>query len=170
MTSYGSKIRVVVPNGNTHCGLFSECTRLSVQLPKSVRLDVQTVSGDVNAAGLAGPVKLHSTNGDFKLQSTPDEIDPRTTSGDISMAGSAPSAKMTIQTTSGDVHLDGIHGTLDFTTTSGDLRISSKSSLARARIESTSGDIVSGASLKGMDTCKIHSVSGEVMLDMTKIT
>lgn len=113
--------------------------RLVFEAPPALAVDLQSVSGDVATASLAGPQSLTST------------------SGDISVAGAT--GPCVVNTTSGDLEL-GIRGAVRARSVSGDVLVESGGGVVDAH--TTSG----GLSVRGTpDSLLLGSVSGDVQVE-----
>lgn len=161
----GVSIRVVLPHDVNH----NEGSHLVVQVPAQSHLGVDTVSADVSAEGLTGPVRLQTVSGDVGLESKSADIETQSVSGDVRVRGSAPQARIASHSISGDVHLAGLNGELQAESVSGDIELEGDNAITRARVNSTSGDVNFNAALAADGTYDFHSVSGNVTLDLPKV-
>src|SRR3989304_3961155 len=75
---------------------------LVVEMPRSARLELATVSGAVHVAGLRGQQRYKSVSGDLELEDVAGPIEVDATSGDVSLQAAAPVA-LRLRTGSGDV-------------------------------------------------------------------
>jgi hypothetical protein len=109
--------------------------RLQLQVPPVLALQVESVSGDIAARGLAGGQTLHSTSGDITADAAGGALEVKTVSGDARLGGRG---RAVVRTTSGDVSTT-FDGPVDARTVSGDIAVpSAGDSLVLA---TTSGDI-----------------------------
>ncbi|MGH8272821.1 MAG: DUF4097 family beta strand repeat-containing protein [Gammaproteobacteria bacterium] len=162
-TSGGVNVRVVYPNhGN------SEGSHLVIQIPAASHLRVNTVSADISAAGLTGPLELDSVSGDINLQSQSADISSRSVSGDVHIDGSAPKARVSAHSISGEVRAKNVGGELRAESVSGGIRIDATNMISRAKLDTTSGDIEFTAALAPDGTYDFHSTSGDVVLHFPK--
>lgn len=58
-----------------------------VRVPRSARVDANTVNGDVTIPGVAGTVRAHTVNGDIEARSSEGRVDASTVNGSITVAG-----------------------------------------------------------------------------------
>ncbi|MEO8746186.1 MAG: DUF4097 family beta strand repeat-containing protein [Rhodanobacter sp.] len=166
-TASGVTIRVVLP----HLSFGShEGSHLVIQVPATSRLEVHTVSADIDSSGLSGPMRLETVSGDLTAVSTSANIYANTISGTVSVNGSAPDAKIDVHSISGGLQLQNIHGNLSAGSTSGDLRLTGDNTLQGAKVDSTSGDVQFAATLGQSGEYEFHSVSGAVALSLTKVS
>src|SRR3990170_658462 len=116
---------------------------LVVEMPRSARLELATVSGDVH---VAGPIEVDATSGDVSLQAAaPVALRLRTVSGDVS--AKAPLIRR-----------------LDATTMSGDIRVEGAFEAGQEHsVETVSGDtrLVTASGL----TIEARTVSGGISSD-----
>lgn len=115
-----------------------------VQLPRGSRLDIKTVSADVEATDLDGEQKY------------------KTVSGDVRLTGGA--GRLSIMTVSGDLRLhDGGELELDAVTTSGDLTVEA-ASLRLLGVRTVSGDVRVRSRLQPGPRHTVETVSGDLNL------
>lgn len=115
-------------------------SKLAIEVPARTAVNVQTASGDVQAAKLRGPVRLRTTSGDVLLVDVAGDVQVETVSGDAAIRLDGPSG-LTVKTVSGDTIVDG--GRVDhfaYTSTSGDLRLKSELGEGPHGIATVSGD------------------------------
>jgi DUF4097 and DUF4098 domain-containing protein YvlB len=114
---------------------------VQARIPLHSRVDVLTASGDVRLDGVFG------------------ELDMKTTSGDVTVAGEVE-GDATIKTVSGDVRLPAVGGELVTHTVSGDTRAEAVG--RSASVKSVSGDVRIDSLREGQ--VNVQSVSGDVAL------
>lgn len=91
-------------NGHDHNDV---AVKFTIQLARGVKLDVGSVTGDVDVEGASAPVTVNTVTGDLSIQTSAWPVQLTTVTGDISATTGAPgseSAKVTAVT--GDVSLD----------------------------------------------------------------
>ena len=117
---------------------------LDVEVPRNVRISARTLSGDIEAVGIAGPSRWQSASGSIRIGADAGPLSIDTVSGDAYVDARAPLA-VTCRTVSGTVKVHAPRITaLDIATTSGDVTI--------------------GAALDEGVTHTLTSVSGDVRL------
>ena len=116
-----------------------------VELPRAARLEVNTVSADVDAAGLVGDQRYRTVSGDVELERSGGRISLTTVSGDVKLTAS-----------------DALE--LDATTTSGDLELEA-GVLALVRIRSVSGDARLKGAFRAGPNHGMETVSGDLRLE-----
>ncbi|MGH8126556.1 MAG: DUF4097 family beta strand repeat-containing protein [Rhodanobacteraceae bacterium] len=160
----GVDIRVVYPrHGN------AEGSRLVIELPPASHLHVTTVSADIAATGLSGPVDLQSVSGDVKVRSTSANLHAQSVSGEVVVDGSAPVAQISAKSINGGVQITGVGGQLDVHSVSGDLHVQADHPVTGAKFDTVSGDIEFTGTLDAKGNCEVHSTSGDVTLQLAQI-
>ncbi len=112
-----------------------------ITVPKELRLEAHTVSGDVDLAGTRGPVDLQSVSGDITANDLQGPLRLKTVSGDGDLTEYA--GQLVANTVSGDLTFRRVrlHGS-DIVTVSGDVEIDGELDKDREhRIKTISGDI-----------------------------
>jgi hypothetical protein len=122
---------------------------LVIEVPKALatgsRVNVRTASGPATCADLACRVEASSASSDWHLR--------------------AIAGPLTVQTASGDIVIEGIDGSLTLRSASGDARVTG-AKLSNLNVNTASGDISVAGRLNGSESCRIHTVSGEVNLEL----
>ncbi len=156
----GVEIRVIYPqNSYNHAQ-----ADLSISVPATSRLSVNTVSADIEAKNLTGSQKLESVSGAVKLDSQSADINAQSVSGEVDINGSAEGAHVSAHSVSGDVKISHAFGDLQAESVSGTVKVFNQSQLSWARLNSTSGneDFVAVLSKGGSYT--LNSVSGNIFI------
>jgi hypothetical protein len=112
-----------------------------ITVPRELRLEAHTVSGDVVLAGTRGPVDVQSVSGDARLSDVQGPLRLKTVSGDGIL--SAFAGQLVANSVSGDLVLSNVrlHGS-EIVTVSGDVRIEGELDKAREhRLKTISGDV-----------------------------
>jgi len=112
-----------------------------IAVPRELKLEAQTVSGDVELTGSRGPMDVQSVSGDVRLDDTQGPLRLKTVSGDGILTEYA--GQLVANTVSGDLTFRNVrlHGS-DVITVSGDVRIDGELDKAREhRLKTISGDI-----------------------------
>jgi hypothetical protein len=132
-----------------------------ITVPREVRLDAQTVSGDLVVEGTRGPIDAQSVSGDVTLDDVQGPLRLKTVSGDGEVRDFA--GQLIGNTVSGDLGFERVrlHGS-DIVTVSGEVRIDGELEKAREhRVKTISGDVdlrLSGGSYD----IRFVSVSGDL--------
>jgi len=112
-----------------------------VTVPREVRLEAHTVSGDLVVEGTRGPIDAQSVSGDVRLDDIQGPMRLKTVSGDAVLTGYA--GQLLANTVSGDLTFERVrlHGS-DIVTVSGEVRVDGELDRAREhRMKTISGDI-----------------------------
>jgi DUF4097 and DUF4098 domain-containing protein YvlB len=151
------RIEVVLPR---HARNVEE-TDLEIHMPVKGSLEVNTVSADIETAGIGGEVYLQSVSGDIDLSSNPSEADVETVSGEIRLL--VDSDQVRAKAVSGDILVQKAHGTLATATVSGDIVIEG-GTFSRLDGETVSGDIRLTGDLEKGGVYRFESHSGGIEL------
>ena len=112
-----------------------------ITVPRELRLEAHTVSGDIVLAGLRGPMDVQSVSGELVLTDAQGPLRLKTVSGDGDLTAFA--GQLVANTVSGDLTFRNVrlHGS-DVVTVSGDVRIDGELDKAREhRMKTISGDV-----------------------------
>ena len=112
-----------------------------IRVPREVRIEAHTVSGDFTLEGTRGPAEVQSVSGELILNDIQGPLRLKTVSGDGELAEFA--GQLVANTVSGDLTFDRVrlHGS-DVVTVSGDVRIDGELDKDREhRMKTISGDV-----------------------------
>jgi len=137
---------------------FRTSIRFVIEVPTSVRLEVNSTSGDIDLLGLAGTVTISATSGDIKIVGYTGDLKVETTSGDISFKD--VKGNIDANSTSSDMLFDNVTGDVVVQSTSGDTE--AHWLIGRMRITKTSGDVRIDALAGDID---INTTSGNIKID-----
>jgi Putative adhesin len=134
---------------------------LDVEVPRNVRISARTLSGDIEAVGIAGPSRWQSASGSIRIGADAGPLSIDTVSGDAYVDARAPLA-ITCRTVSGSVKLRAPRITaLDVATTSGDVTVDAALDEAVTHtITSVSGDL--RLATDSEVTVDLQSVTGDI--------
>jgi DUF4097 and DUF4098 domain-containing protein YvlB len=153
----GLRIRVDYYDRRTIDGAHLEIT-----MPKGGSLEADSVSGDIEAAGLSGEsIDLRTVSGDLDVAASPQRLTLNTVSGDIEFPGTA--ARVDVESVSGEIDLTGVSGEIEATTVSGDVTVSG-GSLQSGEFEAVSGDVELVIALEAGGRITVSSMSGDIDL------
>ncbi len=156
-----TRIKVVLPNRSNNV----EDTDLIVKVPAASLVSVNTVSADIGVQGVRGTQRLQSVSGEMRTEASGEDIECRTVSGDVNIAGSGRKGLVSITTVSGDAIATRLAGEVNGSTVSGNLTLG-VGETSRSRLRSTSGDLTLQGSLAADARLDIESISGDVRLDL----
>lgn len=139
-------------------------TRLRLEVPARTRLEVNTVSADIQVDGVAGErLELESVSGRIGAVSAAGQVTLKTVSGRIE--GRGEGRQWTVGTVSGAINLDGIAGDLRVESVSGAIELAT-GPVTRLRGETVSGRIRASVLLAQAATVAMQSVSGAIELSL----
>jgi len=154
------EVEVIIPKFARHV----EGSELEIRLPATCRIDVATVSADIDVDGLEGRINLESVSGDIRAIGKPDETQVESVSGDIDL--DIESRDVRVQVVSGDITLEGTCEEVAAQTVSGDIDIRAKG-IVRLDANGVSGDLVFEGSLAEDGYYGFECHSGTVVLALT---
>ena len=138
-------------------------TGIEISMPKSARLLVRTISGDVNVRDVAD-VEAHSVSGDVNASNIASHAVLESVSGDLTVIH--VSAGLRASTVSGDLHAKQITGEVAAQSVSGDVVLDDVTS-AYVRAETVSGEVKFTGPVDPKGRYEFHSHSGDIDLDLT---
>jgi hypothetical protein len=156
-----TRIKVIYPKQSHHGG----STDLIVKVPSSSSVSVNTVSADIRAEGLTGSQRLQSVSGNIDSVAAAEDVECKSVSGDVRIAGSGKKGMLTVTTVSGNATVSNVAGEVNGNTVSGDLQIAMNDA-SRSRLRSTSGDVGLKGKLASDARLDFESISGDVTLDL----
>ena len=144
-------------------------TDLVLQVPLRADLDIESVSADIDVAGVAsGDLNVDTVSGQVTVAAAPGNADLNSVSGDLHVT--LNSNEVNVETVSGDVLLNGrLKGQVHGETVSGQLSIDSNGEALRRLTTSTvSGDTTIHAALSDGGEIKSDTVSGDLRLRLPR--
>jgi DUF4097 and DUF4098 domain-containing protein YvlB len=154
------RVKVIVPKHSSRV----DSSELVVKVPAGSSLAVNTVSADLDARGVRGSQRLQSVSGNIRTEAAAEDVECKTVSGDVNIAGSGKRALLTVTTVSGDAAVSGAAGEVNGNTVSGDFTIA-MSEVSRSRLRSTSGNLGLNGRLVADTRLDVESISGDVRLE-----
>ncbi len=97
-----------------------------VTVPRGVKLDAESVNGDINVASVASDMIIATTNGDIEVRGATQSVKVTTTNGDIDLGMDAVGSGLQVETTNGTVKVElppTLNAVLNMRTTNGDLEL-----------------------------------------------
>jgi DUF4097 and DUF4098 domain-containing protein YvlB len=156
-----TRVKVVYPDRPAR----AEDTSLVIKVPGGSSLAVNTVSADVRAQGVRGQQRLQSVSGDIRTEAAAEDVECKTVSGSVTVAGSGQRGLLTVTTVSGDTTVTGVAGEVNGNTVSGRFTIA-MADASRSRLRSTSGDLGLKGNVAQDARLDFESISGNVRLDL----
>jgi DUF4097 and DUF4098 domain-containing protein YvlB len=152
------KIKVVLPDKRDR---DMEDTILEVKIPRGGRLEVSSVSADIDVDEVRGKIDLESVSGDMHVLGQPEQLEVESVSGTLDLSVGTDFVKA--QTVSGDITLDGAKGEVSIETVSGDVKVKG-GAFTRVGFNSVSGDLKLEGELAKQGSYEFDNHSGDVTL------
>jgi DUF4097 and DUF4098 domain-containing protein YvlB len=156
-----TRIKVVLPKKSHH----GDDSDLYIKIPSGSSLSVNTVSADIEVSGVRGAQRLQAVSADITTEADAEDVECKTVSGDIAVAGQNKPSLITITTVSGDAEVSNVAGEVNGNTVSGNFTFGLGETM-RSRLRSTSGDLSLKAKLTNEARLDVESISGDVRLDL----
>jgi DUF4097 and DUF4098 domain-containing protein YvlB len=156
-----TRIKVILPLKSSN----TEDTSLVIHVPAASRLSVNTVSADIEVQGLLGAQRLQSVSADIRTAAAGEDVECKSVSGDVVVAGSFKKGLLTMTTVSGDLVALRVAGEVNANTVSGDVTLG-LGETNRSRVRSTSGDLTLASLLAADGKFDAESISGDIRLDL----
>ena len=155
-----TRIKVVLPNRSWGV----EDTDLIVKVPSGSSISVNTVSADIEVHAVTGAQRLQSVSANVTTESGAEDVECKTVSGDVKVAGNGQKGMLTLTTVSGDAVVTRVAGEVNGSTVSGNFTLG-LGEVTRSRLRLTSGDLAVAAFLPADGRLDVESISGDVRLD-----
>lgn len=140
-------------------------TDVRIWMPKTMKLVVDSISGDLRVTQMQKPCRLTSVSGEVEVFQLAAGVGIKTVSGDIELKEVA--GDVSIQTVSGDVLGTRLDSALvESKSVSGDLVLVLDKQINKIRLTSHSGDIQLTGSLMAEGDLKIKTFSGDIRIDV----
>jgi len=152
-----TKIETVEQDHCENC----EGSDLVIQVPAGSRVEVKSVSADVEASGVTGPVDARTISGSVRVSGDPSDVRVGTISGMVELkTGKSP---IEARSVSGGVDVQTQAATVKATTVSGQLEVSA-GNLDRGTFSSVAGRVQVWAGVTRQGRMDIETVGGPVTL------
>lgn len=139
-------------------------SHLVVTMPRTGRVEGNTVSADIDVAGINGAVvELESVSGDVVYVGDAQRIRLKSVSGSVASEGAG--RDWTLGTVSGDIRVPRAAGAVRAETVSGKIELT-LAEVERARLESVSGTLLLSGKLMRDGSVAMQSVSGSIQLEL----
>lgn len=134
---------------------FRGNVRFEVHVPRATIVDVRTGGGSIDARGIAGPARIHTSGGSIAVTDVDKDLDASTSGGSIHVEHVKGRAE--VHTSGGSINVTGVGGDLRATTSGGSVDVHD----AGGRVEAhSSGGSVSATFVRGNDRGGDLSTSG----------
>lgn len=154
-------IYIEVDYDEDYHGRQSVVTELTIRIPSSSSLSVETISSSIEVSGVSGDVSLETVSGKVYVADLPASLDVENVSGGISV-DSAPH-ETDLASVSGSIRVGTALGGLDAENVSGSILIEG-GTLSGADIETVSGEITCRAVPGPAGDIDIETMSGTITL------
>lgn len=134
---------------------------LVVKVPLASSLEVNTVSADIDVAGLTGEQSLESVSGDIATEAFASDIEVNSVSGDLEVEGDDQAMRSMLSSVSGDIDTENLAGEIGVESVSGDLVVVN-GVFDRVSMDTVNGDIVFHAQLLNDGRLDVETVNGSV--------
>lgn len=134
---------------------------LVVKVPLASSLEVNTVSADIDVAGLTGEQSLESVSGDIATEAFASDIEVNSVSGDLEVEGDDQAMRSMLSSVSGDIDTENLAGEIGVESVSGDLVVAN-GVFDRVSMDTVNGDIVFHAQLLNDGRLDVETVNGSV--------
>ncbi len=158
------RIKVVRPKMQSHWGKDDDA-ELTLRVPVGARLQIQTVSADITAAGVRGDQRHETVSGDVRTQAYDKPLTVRSVSGDSTIEGNGGALELRLETVSGNHVVRNVAGNFEGGSVSGDLDLELKD-IQRFKARSVSGNVTVAMAASPAGQYQAESVSGNVRLTL----
>ena len=140
----------------------------TITVPRSARVDMRSVSGNLKAAGVQGALRAETISGNVVTSATPGLELARSVSGNVEVTDVAASGDVKVASVSGNLRLKAVKARgLDFNTISGDVTLADVA-CDRLGARSVSGNIEYSGALAKNGRYDVNSHSGNVRLTLAE--
>jgi DUF4097 and DUF4098 domain-containing protein YvlB len=158
-----TRIKVILPKKSHD----AEGSDLVIRVPVKSGIAVNTVNADIVVQKVDGAQRLQSVSADISTEAGSEDVECKTVSGDIEVAGTGRRSLLTITTVSGDARVQRVAGEVNANTVSGNVDLS-LGDTTRSRLRSTSGDVNLYGKLVGEARLDVESISGDVRIKLVQ--
>ena len=154
-------VQVVYPHDCHDCGGAD----LEIRVPVGCRLEVKTVSADIDASDLSGEGRFQSVSGEVTVATSGPSLRAKSVSGDVLIRSAGP--RVEANTVSGTLtaRMPTLHEG-DFESVSGDIRIEAEiAAKGRVEAQTVSGDVELRLPATVGADFEVHSFSGGIRND-----
>jgi DUF4097 and DUF4098 domain-containing protein YvlB len=138
----------------------------TVSVPRGAAVDVSSISGNVRATNLQGPLRAQSISGTVVVSGSSNVEIAKSISGDVELSGSMPDARLTASTVSGTVRARDVRARgLTLSAISGDVEVTNVEA-ERLEGKSVSGDFVFAGAIARNARYEFSTHSGNVRLTL----
>jgi DUF4097 and DUF4098 domain-containing protein YvlB len=132
---------------------------LTVKIPATANLEIETVSADISVDGVSGELQLESVSGQVEISGETRSVDASSVSGDVIATSTAGSSEL--ESVSGDIIVRHASGRLDAGVVSGNIEIEG-GELDGFDAETVSGSIFCAAQPTDRGRFVMETMSGKI--------
>jgi DUF4097 and DUF4098 domain-containing protein YvlB len=161
-------VRVVIRDNERNRGRSRDGdndTDLLISAPRTMALEVSTVSASVDVREMRGEQRLATVSGDISTDAYGDALRVETVSGDVDVDSREGVMRARVSSVSGDLSLRGPAGDVLAESVSGDVEIAA-TTVGRAELRNVSGDLRLSAELAPDARLDATSTSGDIELEL----
>ncbi|CAM4034961.1 DUF4097 family beta strand repeat-containing protein [Shewanella aquimarina] len=147
-----------------YSGSNKEGSRLTIKVPKQLKLYSEGVSANYKVSELSGDINVQTVSGNIKADGLSEQVSINTVSGNIVSQGLE--GKLKLETVSGNIKDKQSLGKVSYTLVSG--KLNADSGAEQVSIELVSGD--AKVNLDKVERLKAQSVSGDLNLSVSGLT
>ena len=159
ISAVGDRLRIEVDLKHRHRN--SGSAYLTIKMPATADLEVETVSADITVDGLTGEISLESVSGQIEVSGASGSLEAASVSGNV--RATATSGRSELGSVSGNIVVGHATGRLDAEVVSGDIEIEA-GRLDNLVAESVSGRIFCAAQPTERGRFDLETMSGTVEL------
>lgn len=137
-------------------------SKLTIKVPKTVKLNADTISANMQIAQIKGELDLNSVSGNITADGLGGSPSLHTVSGDITTKGLE--GKVMLETVSGKIQDTESQGEIKYRLVSGDLN--SQTLAEKVKVEQVSGEIT--ADFSKAKEISVRTVSGDTQISLAK--
>jgi len=160
----GKLIRISDELKSRGSGSDEDGTRLTIQVPHNSSVEMETVSANQEVRGVNGVLRLDSVSGDINAAGSGRSANLASVSGNITLNGGA--GEVRLDSVSGDIKAVINAERLQAESVSGNLEVENEGVLQRLDASTVSGDLVILTALAPEAEADLESVSGDVDLEL----
>lgn len=134
---------------------------LVIRVPEGSSVDVGTVSADITVSAVKGRLQLQSVSGDIDTDVFGEDFRGNSVSGDIVIQGDGKEMRTKVESVSGDIDLENLDGVLEANSVSGDVTVED-SRFSEVNMQTVNGDLEFLAELYGESRMHMETVNGEI--------
>lgn len=137
-------------------------SKLTIKVPKTVKLSADTVSANLQMSQIQGELELNTVSGNITADNLGGRSTLHTVSGDITTKGLT--GKVTLDTVSGEIKDSDSKGEIKYRLVSGDLN--SQTLADQVNVEQVSGEV--NGNFKAAKEINVRTVSGDTQVVLAK--